>query len=84
MSAELIPYVGAATVLGAAAITWAARLAPAARPAESEATFTEPAPGTRYLVCDTTRCGHMTRPHLPQPDDTWRCANCGDSKGASL
>ncbi|RPK74494.1 hypothetical protein [Streptomyces sp. ADI95-17] len=83
MSADLAPYVGAATVIGAAAVTWAARLASTARTTEA-AVFTEPEPGVRYLRCDTPRCAHMTRPHRPQADGTWVCSNCGDEKGGSL
>ncbi|MFJ5820079.1 hypothetical protein ACIQGT_40270 [Streptomyces sp. NPDC093108] len=83
MNTELAPYVGAVAVVSAAAITWAARVAPlVARPTEPEpASFTEPEPGTRWLRCDTTTCGHLTRPHVPQPDGTWVCTVCADSKG---
>lgn len=82
MSSQLALYAGAAAVLSAAGITWAARLAP--RPARpTTAGFTTPAPGVRYLRCDSPRCGHMTHPHRPLPDGTYVCSKCDDVKGAT-
>jgi hypothetical protein len=37
-------------------------------------------PGTRWLVCDETRCGHMTTRHLPTPAG-WTCTGCQTTKG---
>ncbi|MGW0552328.1 hypothetical protein [Streptomyces altiplanensis] len=43
--------------------------------------FTDVEPGTRWLVCDSTRCAHLTRTHLPLPDGTWQCTGCNHIKG---
>jgi hypothetical protein len=37
-------------------------------------------PGTRWLVCDTTTCGHLTRRHTPTTTG-YRCTTCGTTKG---
>ncbi|MFE4691221.1 hypothetical protein ACFRH6_14325 [Streptomyces sp. NPDC056749] len=82
MSADVLPFLGAAAVVSAAAITWAARLAPTAR-TSGTAPFTAPEPGVRYLRCDTVHCAHRTHPHRPTGDGTFVCSNCGDVKGAT-
>ncbi|MEE1774486.1 hypothetical protein PUR34_41525 [Streptomyces sp. JV185] len=39
-------------------------------------------PGTRWLVCDSPACGHMTTRHTPATAPrTWACTWCGDTKG---
>ncbi|MFJ1695733.1 hypothetical protein ACIOHC_11365 [Streptomyces sp. NPDC088252] len=51
-------------------------------------------PGTRWLRCDTTICGHTTTRHTPTPvpaccdqagpgptPRTWNCTWCGNTKG---
>ncbi|MFD4855075.1 hypothetical protein [Streptomyces atratus] len=39
-------------------------------------------PGTRWLVCDATICGHMTTRHIPAATPrTWSCTWCGNTKG---
>ncbi len=43
--------------------------------------FTVPEPGTRWLVCDTTRCAHLTRRHLPLSIGQWQCTDCDHIKG---
>ncbi|MBT2505121.1 hypothetical protein J7I98_04260 [Streptomyces sp. ISL-98] len=43
--------------------------------------FVDLLPGTRWLVCDTTTCAHLTTRHHPQPDGAWRCGRCGRTKG---
>ncbi|MFF9690273.1 hypothetical protein [Streptomyces sp. NPDC014623] len=80
MSADVLPFLGAAVVVSAAAITWAVRLAPTARPSGT-ARFTAPEPGVRYLRCDSPHCAHMTYPHRPTGAGTFVCSNCGDEKG---
>ncbi|MFF7365656.1 hypothetical protein [Streptomyces sp. NPDC008125] len=82
-TADLAPYLGAVAVVGVAAVTWAARLARAPERPTTGTAFTRPAPGTRYLPCHTTRCAHMTHPHLPYGDGAWRCSKCDDIKGGS-
>ncbi|WP_328721775.1 hypothetical protein OHT52_21290 [Streptomyces sp. NBC_00247] len=84
MSADLAAYGGAVVLVGTVAVTWAVRLmhAPTRRAAGS-AGFTPPVPGTRYLPCHTTRCAHMTHPHLPHGDGAWRCRQCGNVKGGT-
>jgi uncharacterized protein (DUF2237 family) len=42
--------------------------------------FTALEPGARWLVCDTTTCGHMTTRHLPA-DGGYRCSGCNTFKG---
>lgn len=37
-------------------------------------------PGTRWLVCDTTTCAHLTRRHTPTTTG-YRCTTCGTTKG---
>ncbi|WP_393057672.1 hypothetical protein [Streptomyces sp. LN549] len=39
-----------------------------------------PVPGTRWLVCDTTACAHLTRRHTPTTTG-YRCTDCGTTKG---
>ncbi|MES9587789.1 hypothetical protein ABWK57_02645 [Streptomyces sp. NPDC094045] len=64
------------------------------RPATSAATFspTGAMDGTRWLVCDTTACAHLTTRHTPVPaccdqagtgpaPTTWQCTRCGTTKG---
>lgn len=43
--------------------------------------FTETEPGTRWLVCDTTRCAHLTTRHTPLADFKWQCTGCDHIKG---
>ncbi|MFF5670308.1 hypothetical protein ACFY8S_09250 [Streptomyces hygroscopicus] len=38
-------------------------------------------PGTRWLICHDTACGHMTTRHTPQPDGTYRCARWPAHRG---
>lgn len=45
------------------------------------ATFTPPPPGARWLVCDTTSCARLSILHTQQPDGTYRCTSCGNTKG---
>ncbi|MFJ4852429.1 hypothetical protein [Streptomyces sp. NPDC088730] len=40
------------------------------------------APGTRWLVCETTTCAHLTRRHTPAGTG-YRCTTCGILKGDS-
>ncbi|MEU7596405.1 hypothetical protein AB0B79_25745 [Streptomyces sp. NPDC039022] len=73
-------------VLFAALVDRVLRPAPAApvRAAHARATaarFEEVPPGTRWLVCDTTACAHLTTRHVPDGDG-YRCTGCGALKGA--
>lgn len=38
-------------------------------------------PGSRWLVCETTACAHLTRRHTPTTTG-YRCTTCGTTKGA--
>lgn len=42
--------------------------------------MTDLVPGTRWLVCDTTACAHLTRRHTPTTTG-YRCTTCGTTKG---
>ena len=78
------PYLAAAVVLTIPAVTWAARLAfPRTTAKPAGPVFIELAPGTRWLVCDTTTCAHLTRPHVPQGDGAWMCTVCGHVTGVA-
>lgn len=83
MSAQFAAYGGAVAVVGTAAVTWAARLMRTPARTPDAAPFVLPAPGTRYLPCHTARCAHMTHPHLPHGDGSWRCRQCGNVKGGA-
>ena len=37
--------------------------------------------GSRWLVCDTTACAHLTRRHTPTHHG-WECTDCHTQKGA--
>ncbi|MGW7247745.1 hypothetical protein [Streptomyces decoyicus] len=45
------------------------------------ATFTQPPPGARWLMCDTTACARLQTIHTPQPGGAYRCTTCGHTKG---
>jgi hypothetical protein len=50
------------------------------RPAPAaDRSFAVVQPGTRWLVCDTTVCGHMTVRHVPVRDG-FRCLGCDQVK----
>ncbi|MFJ3258464.1 hypothetical protein ACIPK9_37255 [Streptomyces sp. NPDC086771] len=51
------------------------------RPAPSAATFspTGITTGTRWLVCDTTACAHLTTRHTPHGTG-YQCTRCGTTK----
>ena len=34
------------------------------------------APGTRWLTCHNTPCGHTIRRHTPTPDGAYQCTGC--------
>lgn len=36
--------------------------------------------GSRWLVCDTTACAHLTRRHTPAHPG-WECTDCHTLKG---
>ena len=46
----------------------------------AEFDLTALAPGTRWLVCKTTACAHLTRRHTPTTTG-YRCTTCGTLKG---
>lgn len=50
---------------------------PAARPGA----FEPAAPGTRWLVCHDTACGHMTTRWLPGPGGAYRCEQAARHRG---
>ncbi|MFF2009142.1 hypothetical protein ACFVWY_08725 [Streptomyces sp. NPDC058195] len=62
------------------------------RPTPTPATFspTGVTDGTRWLVCDTTVCAHLTTRHTPVPaccdqagagpTTAWQCTRCGTTK----
>ncbi|MEU2134947.1 hypothetical protein [Streptomyces sp. NPDC018352] len=48
----------------------------------AEVSRAELEPGTRWLVCNATICGHMTTRHTPAAAPrTWACTWCGTTKG---
>ncbi|OKI04954.1 hypothetical protein A6A06_09685 [Streptomyces sp. CB02923] len=55
------------------------RRAAAARRLDT-AVFEEIPPGTRWLVCDTTACAHLSTRHVPDGDGH-RCTGCDTVKG---
>ena len=50
------------------------------RAAPAAFNITDLVPGTRWLVCDTTTCAHLTRRHTPT-NTGYRCTTCGTTKG---
>ena len=51
------------------------------RAAQAQAfSMTNLVPGTRWLVCDTTACAHLTRRHTPTATG-YRCTTCHTIKG---
>ncbi|MEU7154080.1 hypothetical protein AB0B15_39625 [Streptomyces sp. NPDC045456] len=73
-------------VLFAALVDRVLRPAPAApvRAAHARATvaaFEEIPPGARWLVCDTTICGHLAVRHVPDGGG-YRCTGCDSVRGS--